>query len=103
MDNLSPILCHDGFRMKLDAFNWIGGVANSHDFMVINGMGGDFKAGRDGVSFSNEGVVACRAQGVLDAMEKGIFVMLDLTCLSMHQVLCADDVASKGMDDALAS
>ncbi len=89
--------------MKLDAFNWIGGVADSHDFMVIKGLGGDFEAGRDGISFGNKGVVACRAQGICDTLEEGISVMFDLTGLSMHQVLCVDNASSKGMDDALAS
>jgi hypothetical protein len=30
--------------VKLDAFDWVIFVADTHDFAVVNGYGGDFKA-----------------------------------------------------------
>ena len=87
--------------MELYSFDGVDGVTDPHDFSVVEGFGGYFEAWREGVSLSDEGVVACGREGVVDAFEQAFPIVLYPAGFSMHQSRCGYDSSAEGVDDSL--
>ncbi len=62
LQHLLPVLGEDGLGVELDAVDGKFAVGEAHDF-AFGGFGGDFKAGREGFAFDDEGVVAGGFEG----------------------------------------
>ena len=86
--------------MELDAVDGEVAVGEAHDF-AFGGFGGDFKAGREGFAFDNEGVVAGGFEGAGQAGENILTGVEDGRGFAVHEARSADDVASVNLADTL--
>ena len=92
----------DGFRVELHAVDRPGPVLHAHDLAVV-GPGGDLQVVRQAVALHRQAVVAGGGEGVRQAGEDALAVVVDRAGLAVHQGLGADHLAAKGLADGLVA
>src|SRR6185437_5111592 len=90
----------DALGVELYALNGELAVADRHDG-VVGGAGGDLEAFGHRGRINDQRVVAGGGEGLGQAAEDGLAVVLDHAGLAVHQHLGADDAGAKGLTDAL--
>ena len=94
----------DGLWVELDAFDGELAMAETHDRAAPIGAGGagrNLEFIRQRIFFDDERMIPGTGHGAGDSGKDGFTVMFDLAGLAVHELRCADDVASEGCADSL--
>ena len=89
--------------MELYSFNRILDMADTHDFPVFDTLRRNFQARRQIATFSGEGMVPYRREGVADSDEDAFLVMFYGAGFSMHEPFGMDDFSAISMDYSLVT
>ncbi|MNT40235.1 hypothetical protein D3C72_1765360 [compost metagenome] len=88
--------------MELHALDRQRLVAHAHDLAVV-GPGGDLQAFRQRLALDHQRMVAGAGHRVGDVAEHADIVVRHRRHLAVHQLLGVDDLAAKGLADALVA
>ena len=100
LEELFAGIGEDGFRVELDAFDFVAAVAKAHDDAVIS-LGGDGEFARQGFFLDDEGMVARCGKGVRQLAENIFVVVMNLARFAMEEFRRADDFAAERSADGL--
>ncbi len=89
--------------MELYSFDRELSMSHSHYFMIIERLGCDLQASRQGASICHEGVIASRLEWIWDVSKDSLAIVSYWAGLSVAKVLRPNYSSAKGMDDSLVS
>src|ERR1017187_9656872 len=92
----------EGFGVELDAVEGPGFVPHAHD-LIFSRPRGDFEIGREGAGADDERVVAGGLEGVGEAGEDALAIVVDGRGFAVHESPVAFDGAAVGEADALVA
>ena len=92
----------DGFRVELDALDFVAAVAEAHDDAVVR-LGGNGKLAGQRPSFNNERVVARGGERVRQFVEDVFAVVMDLARFSVEKLRGTHDFSAEGSADGLVA
>jgi len=90
----------DGFRMELDAFDFVAAVPEAHDDAVF-GFGGDGELAGQRFSFDNERVIARGGKRVRQFAENVFPIVMDLAGFAVEKFWSTNDFPAEGRADGL--
>ena len=100
---LVPCFCEHALRMELHPLQMgVVAMAQPHDRSILE-PGGDFKALRKRVSFSNQAVIPGRSKGLGESGEDACTAMLNRGCFPVHQFTGSDNASAVGLCERLMS
>jgi hypothetical protein len=90
----------DGFRVKLDAFEFVAAVAEAHDDAVVS-FGGDGEFARERFALDDERMVARGSERLRQLAENILAVVMDFAGFSVKEFRCANNFSAEGSADGL--
>ena len=100
------VFAHDGFGVKLHAFDIEGVVAHAHDFTTVRITSRpcrDAQTIGQAVALNHQGMIACDLERVGQSCEHARVVVVQSVHFAVHRRACADDFATEGLADGLVT
>src|SRR5579885_2152101 len=99
-DEMLSILGQHAFRVKLNAFDRMTAMAQTHDGPILCTRC-DLQFRWEPFFRNDERMVASAGHGIAQVLEDGLTIMRDLAGLAMHYLWRADHFSAKGCTDGL--